>query len=182
MSDAAPTYIVGTWGFGFWEPAALVLLLGWAYLAFTLTLRNGPMERPSRVAQLYGYTVCLIALITILVTLPNLIENLFRLGNPLQTHTGFPEPSLSSFEAYKATYQRAQEPFSSRDQPATTRPQPTDAELRKAYEALRNDRIEHNRFEARRSLISEVLLLGLAVALFLGHWRWLRRLGDVTVV
>jgi hypothetical protein len=159
-----------------WEPGLLLLLLGWTFLAITLTLRNGPMERPSRVAQLYGYTVCLIALITMLLTLPSLIENLFRLQNPLQVQTGF-EPALSSFEAYKATYERAREPFS-REQPVAVRPAPTEAELRQAYEALRNDRIERNRFEARQSLISEVLLLALAVALFFGHWRWLRRLGD----
>jgi hypothetical protein len=171
-----PTFVFGTWVLDPLEVGLVILLLGCAGLAITLTLRNGSMERPSRVAQLYGYTVCLVALITILLTLPNLIENLFRLSNPLQTQTGF-EPALSSFEAYKATYEHAREPFS-REQPAAARPAPTDAELRQAYEALRNDRIERNRFEARRSLVSELLLLGLAVALFLGHWRWLRRLGD----
>ena len=60
---------------------------------------------------------------------------------------------------------------------AAPRPAPSDAELQKSYEALRADRIERNRFEARRSLISEVLLLALSGGLFLGHWRWLRRLG-----
>jgi hypothetical protein len=156
-------------------PWLLLLVLGWAALAITLTLRNGSMERPSRVAQLYGYTVCLIALITILFTLPSLVENLFRLGDPLHSETSF-EPALSSFDAYKATYDR---PLVSppRAEAGTARPLPSDADLRKGYEALRTDRIDRTRFEARRSLISEVLLLGLATALFFGHWRWLRRLG-----
>ena len=83
---------------------------------------------------------------------------------------------MSSFEAYKATYDRPRGQFP-REEAAAPRPTPSDAELRKGYEALRIDKIERNRFEARRSLIREVLLLGLAAGLFLGHWRWLRRLG-----
>jgi hypothetical protein len=133
------------------------------------------MQTPSRVAQLYGYAVCLIALIIVLFTVPSLIENLFHLRDPLQAENES-EPALSSFDAYKATYERSRSSFP-REEAAAPRPVPSDAELRKAYEALRVDRIERNRFEARRSLISEVLLLVLAVGLFFGHWRWLRRLG-----
>ena len=174
--DQATTFVVGTSVLGFFlEPALLLVVLGWATLAITLALRNGPMERPSRVAQLYLYTVCLITLITILFTLPGLIENLFRLTDPLHAESGS-EPALSSFEAYKATYDRPRDPFPRADA-AAPRPAPSDAELQKSYEALRADRIERNRFEARRSLISEVLLLALSGGLFLGHWRWLRRLG-----
>ena len=91
--EHAPTFIFGTSVVGFFlNEILVVLLLGWAVVAITLTLRNGRMERPSHLAQLYGFTVCLTSLITILFTLP------------------------------------------------------------------------------------EVLLLGLAAGLFLGHWRWLRRL------
>jgi hypothetical protein len=52
---------------------------------------------------------------------------------------------------------------------------PSDEELRKQYEALRAARIEENRFQARRSLVRDLLLLVLAAGLFFGHWRWLRR-------
>jgi hypothetical protein len=120
-------------------------------------------------------TVCLISLVTILFTVPSLIENLFRLGDPLHAR-GESEPALTSFEAYKATYEgvRGSNPGEEKPAPRMT---PSDADLQKTYEALRVDRIERNRYEARQSLISEILLLGLAVALFFGHWRWLRRLG-----
>ena len=129
------------------------------------------MDRPSRVAQLYGYTVCPVALITILFTLPNLIETAFRLSNPLQADGQF-EPALSSFDAYKATYDRP--PFQ-RESQSNTSGRLSDEELRRQYEALRAHRIETNTFEGRRSLVSRLLLLGLAAALFYGHWRWLRR-------
>ena len=41
-------------------PLGLLLLL-WLLLARSTFLQGDDMERPSRVAQLYGYTVCLIA-------------------------------------------------------------------------------------------------------------------------
>jgi hypothetical protein len=54
-------------------------------------------------------------------------------------------------------------------------PRPSDAELRQSYEALRADRIASNRYEARRSLVTSTVLLVIALGLFAGHWRWLRR-------
>jgi hypothetical protein len=53
--------------------------------------------------------------------------------------------------------------------------------LRQRYEALRTDRITRNRYEAHRSLVTSTLLLLLALGLFVGHWRWLRRrVGDTS--
>lgn len=154
-------------------PGLILLTLAWGITAVTLALRNGAMERPSRVAQLYGYTVCLVALVTLLFTVPNLIENGFRLSDPLHAERGF-GPSLSSFDAYKATWERNRG-FGPREADAAPRPAPSDEELRRQYEALRADRIAANQFEARRGLVSQVLLLALAMELFVGHWRWLRR-------
>jgi hypothetical protein len=153
------------------DPTMVLLVFAWVAVGTTLALRNGPMERPSRVAQLYGYTVCLIALITLLFTLPNLIETGFRLSDPLQAESRF-GPTLSSFDAYKATYDRTPFPREGQAGPSV---RPNEEELRRQYEALRADRIAGNTFEARRSLISQVLVLGLALGLFVGHWRWLRR-------
>jgi hypothetical protein len=84
----------------------------------------------------------------------------------------FGEPALSSLDAYKATYDRVSFPRDGQPGPSA---RPNDEELRRQYEALRADRISTNTFEGRRSLISQLLLLGLAIGLFFGHWRWLRR-------
>ena len=169
-------------GLGEWSPfasllapALLIGAIAWCVLAVTLALRNGTMERPSRVAQLYGYTVCLISLVTLLFTVPSLVDNLFQLNQPLYSADRFPEfggsPSLASFEAYKATYDRVRRQVGDTVQSAP----PSDDELRNHYEALRSARVEANRFQARRELVREVLLLAFAGGLFLGHWRWLRR-------
>src|SRR5437016_5790210 len=42
------------------------------------------MERPNRVAQLYGYAVCLIAVIVFLISANSFVEHLFTLSNPLR--------------------------------------------------------------------------------------------------
>ena len=65
------------------------------------------MEKASKVPQLYGYTVCVIAVITFLICATVIVNNIFDLANPIQAGFGF-ESSVSSFEAYKATYAKDQ--------------------------------------------------------------------------
>lgn len=69
------------------------------------------MERPERVPQLYGYTVCLIALIWALSSVISIVENALSLSAPElrgSSEYGW-EPSVSSFEAFRATYDRARQ-------------------------------------------------------------------------
>ena len=66
------------------------------------------MERPNRVAQLYGYAVCLIAVVVFLASANSFVENLFTAANPLRggaDRFGI-QPSVTSFEAYRATVNR----------------------------------------------------------------------------
>jgi hypothetical protein len=126
--------------------------------------------------------VCLVALITILITLPGIVDNLFMLSNPAQADSrlGF-GASLGSFEAYKASQRQGPamaEALAGREMPGE-RPA-SEEELRARYEALRADQIASNRFDARRSLVPHGLLLALALGLFATHWRWLRRQPDST--
>jgi hypothetical protein len=140
------------------------------------------MERPSRIAQLYGYTVCLIAVVVFLISTNSLLDNAFALSNPLQTREsefGF-EPSVTSFEAYRATYDRERQIRSGPGAAAVTDSVP-EAVLRARYEVLRADRIERVRFQAQRALATSTLSLILAIALFAIHWRWLRARSDLEV-
>ena len=137
------------------------------------------MERAERVPQLYGYTVCLIALIWALVSTISIVENALSVSAPELRGTSefnWMEPSVTSFEAFRATYDRARRMGADpRDTQLDTVPEP---ELRRRYEALRADRIGRARFEARRELITGTLSLAIAVALFAFHWRWVRRRVD----
>ena len=130
------------------------------------------MDRPNRAAYWYGYTVCLVAVITFLVSLNSLVNNAFRATDPVRGGDRF-GVSLSSYEAYRATQGRQPPP------PAgdTSRPR-SESELRAQYEALRSDHIAQVRFEAQRSMVTSGILIVVAVLLFVFHWRWLRALSD----
>lgn len=153
-------------------PLALVVLV-WIAVARTTFIQGDDMERPNRVAQLYGYAVCLIAVIVFLISANSLVENAFTLANPLRgggNRFGL-EPAISSFEAYRATATR--ENRLNPNSGSATVP-PPDNVLRARYDVLRADRIDQTRFEAERSLTTSGLLLLLCVVLFVLHWRWLR--------
>lgn len=153
----------------------ICLLVLWLLFARSAFLQGDDMERPSRVAQLYGYTVCLIAVVVFLASTNSLLENAFTLANPLQSREadyGI-EPSVSSFESYRATYDRERQLRAGPGVVAPTDSVP-EALLRARYEVLRSDRVQRVRFQAQRGLATSTLSLILAIALFVIHWRWLR--------
>ena len=161
--------------FGMLGLMALVLVgvAIWVVLAASRFVQGGNVENSGRIAQLYGYTVCLVAVVTFLISFSSLVGAWFDLGNPLEADRQFFDASLTSFEAYKATYQRSTEIRFRPDQARPdTLPEPA---LRARYEALRADQIARVHFQAVRSITTSSLILVLAVVLFVVHWRWLRR-------
>ena len=176
--DSGPGWLFGSpFGLFFGVPAVLVGLVLWLVLARSHFVRGGSVERPERVPQLYGYTVCLVAVIVMLASLANIVDRAFALADPLadtgREFTGW-EPSVTSFEAYRSTLDRAERfNASGQPQPRDTVPEP---ELRRRYEGLRADRIARTRFNAQRELTRSTILLLVAAALFAVHWRWARSL------
>lgn len=129
------------------------------------------MERPNRIRQIYGYTVCLIAVVTSLICIGGAVNNAIDLSNPLMAADGY-DDSLSSFDAWMATRQKSATPTGD----AAARDTASVATLQARYEAVRSSRISHQLFRARKGLIGQLLLLIIAVGLFTTHWRWMRRL------
>jgi hypothetical protein len=155
--------------------AALVLIAAWFILASSRFVQGGVVERPDRVPQLYGYTVCLIALVWGLVSAISLVDDSLSLSAPElrgSSEFNWGEPSVTSFEAFRATYDRARRMGIPDAQRIDSVPE---AELRRRYEALREDRVRRGSYEARREIITATLSLVIAAALFAFHWRWLRR-------
>jgi hypothetical protein len=156
---------------------AIILIASWVILAGSRFVQGGIVERPERVPQLYGYTVCLIAVVAAFASAISLVENGLALANPTYSAedewADWSQPSVTSFEAFRATYDRARELRAGPNAPA---PEPiAEPELRRRYEALRADRIDRVRIRAQRSLVTSTLTLAIAIALFAIHWRWLRR-------
>ena len=140
------------------------------------------MERPSRIQQVYGYAVCIVAIITMLIATGNIVEAAFARLDPLRAAESRygADGALSSFEAYQATSGGQLAPAGAPAKGAAATPTGTDSvsvtEQRKRYEALRADRVDRMVFDSSVRLTMHGLLLLLALALFGGHWRWLRRL------
>jgi hypothetical protein len=170
------TWLPGPFGFIVAVVAALVLISAWIILAASRFVQGGVVERPERVPQLYGYTVCLVGLFWAVTSLLSIIENAMALSAPdLREASEFGwEPSVSSFEAFRATYDRARQ-MAAPDPGEAKLDSVPEPELRRRFEALRADRIRRVQFEARRSIITGALSLAIAAALFTWHWRWLRR-------
>jgi len=135
------------------------------------------VEKASKVPQIYGYTVCVIAVVTFLICATVIVNNVFDLANPTQAGFGM-ESSLSSFDAYKATYQKDQRSVvggtASEARPDTA----SEATLRVRYEAVRADRIGRVRFQSWKAITTSSLLLVISVVLFVLHWRWMRKVGS----
>jgi len=133
------------------------------------------MEPRNRIAQLYGYAVCLVCVITFLISAGSLIGAVFDLSDPLHARTfgNDRQPSLASFENYKMDVLRS--PPEGR-QPAAQGYSPNDETLHAMYEAARNDRIQSIRLQAIRTITVASLSIGVCLVLFAIHWTWMRRL------
>jgi len=138
-----------------------------------------------RIAQVYGYAVCFITVIVMLISIKQVVDAAFDLSDPIRAEGGGygrMGRSLTNFELYKADARRQP---GGRDQnapmPASVAPTKSsadtlsDTELRKLYDAEREAAIGNARFRAIRSLVGNILLIVLAGALFGIHWRWLRQ-------
>jgi hypothetical protein len=131
------------------------------------------VERSNKIAQAYGYAVCFIAVVTLLISSKNIIDASFDLSAPLRADRYSGGINLTSFEAYKRDRAERRAPAPEGAVPA--QPVLTDQQLRQMFEDDRVEQTENVRFRAMRSLVSNLLLVGIASLLFFTHWRWLRR-------
>lgn len=132
------------------------------------------MEKSPRVgAQIYGYAVCLVAVITFLICISNLVNAVFDLQDPI--HSGFnPQgsPSLASYETYKMDLLKN---LPKTDGAAVI---PDEQTLKTMYDAARNDKIVSVRSQATRNLTITSILVVVCLILFVTHWRWIRKMNS----
>ena len=163
------------WALALVAIVGLIVISSWVVLAASRFLQGGSVERPERVPQLYGYTVCLVGVLVALASTITIADTLITLTSPAHPRgemAAWAEPSVTSFEAFRVTYDRARQMSAG---PGVAQEVVTEDELRRRYEAMRADRIERTRVEAIRSLIKATFTLIVAALLFLIHWRWLKR-------
>ncbi|MBN3036318.1 MAG: hypothetical protein JW861_12100 [Bacteroidales bacterium] len=130
------------------------------------------MEKKSKVATVYGYAVCLVAVITFIISIAALVNALIDLGDPLHAEREYGNaPSLASFENYKMDI------LKSPDKEASFIPD--DETLRAMYEAARDEKILSVKHRTIRTTYANSILIVICVVLFITHWRWMRRLGRI---
>ena len=151
----------------------LILAAAWFFMAATLVFRGENMDKPNRMAQFYGFSVCLLAIIVGLFTIASLLGATFDRAHPLESSSMFGE-SLSSFDAYKASRGQRNE-MEQRAGMART-DTVSDAALRAQYDGLVQDRMARVRYESAKTFVTSGLMLLVAIVLFAVHWRWLRRM------
>ncbi len=132
------------------------------------------MDQPRWIPQLYGYTVCLIAVITILISLNSVVNNVFEFAEPEMSREVTGEFGGRSLEACRQRWMRTS--ISARPgDPAAAAPEvPADSVLLALCGEERSERIAAVRHRALRSLVTSTLMLLVAGVLFAVHWRWLR--------
>jgi len=137
------------------------------------------MERRHRAGQIYGYVVCIVAVITFLISVTGLIGAFFDLSDPLHARGfSYGGPSLASFETYKMDVLKSAREGQQGVAPGYV---PDDETIRAMYDTAKSDRIQFVRFQARRSLTVTGLLLVVCITLFTTHWTWVRRLARLEV-
>jgi hypothetical protein len=149
----------------------------------------------SRAAQVYGYAVCFITVIVMLIAIKQVVDAAFDLSDPIRADGGGygrMGRTITNFELYKAEARRQPTvrtelsgppggPVVRLDQAAPAGASKvaadtlSDVELRRLYDAERETAIGNSRFRATRSLVGNLLLILLAAVLFAIHWRWLRQ-------
>jgi hypothetical protein len=141
----------------------------------------------NRIAQAYGYAVCFITVIVMLFSIKSAVDAVFDLSDPIRAEGGgygrLGRP-ITNFEVYKTSARReppgrvtvATSPVSIAPTQRTAMADTvSDTELRRMYEAEREDAAGNARFRATRSLVGSGLLILLSAVLFVTHWRWLRK-------
>ncbi len=134
------------------------------------------MEKPHLLAQIYGYAVCLVAVITFIICIANIVPSIIDLGDPLHAGNSWVPagtPSLASFDNYKMDILKN---LKSDDQKAGMSLIPDDKTMHSMFDAAKADKIKQANLSSIRSIVVNGLIIIVSVVLFFLHFTWMRRL------
>lgn len=126
------------------------------------------MEKKSKIPAVYGYAVCLVAVITFLIAIAALVNALIDMGDPLHAERNYSNaPSLASFENYKMDLLKSEKELSF---------VPDEETLKAMYESAKDEKIRSVKHRTLRMIYVNSLLIVICIILFITHWRWVRKL------
>lgn len=133
------------------------------------------MEKSTRiVSQVYGYAVCLVTVITFLISITALFTALIDRSDPL--HSGFVQqgsPSLASYENYKSDVLKSNQKGSDKINEAYV---PDEQTLKAMYESAKNDKIQSAQHTAFKTILISSLIIIICIVLFFTHWKWMQKM------
>jgi hypothetical protein len=133
------------------------------------------MEKSTRiVSQVYGYAVCLVTVITFLISITALFTAVIDRSDPL--HSGYNQPgspSLASYENYKSDILKSNQKSADKINEAYV---PDEQTLKVMYASARNDKIQSVQHNAFKSILISSLIILICIVLFFTHWKWMQRM------
>jgi hypothetical protein len=134
------------------------------------------MEKPKLIPQIYGYAVCLVSVITFLISVTVMVNSIIDLSDPLHANSSFmaeKSASLASYDLYKVETLKSVKT----DAGTTTSSYlPDEKTLHSMYETARADKIRSETHQIIRTVVVNSLLIIICIVLFITHWRWMRKL------
>lgn len=127
-----------------------------------------------RIQQLYGYLVCLIAIVTLLISVASFTNAILDLTRPNNVGLYGPDSEASSYAAYRLN--QLERTTTVQEKTGRSDLMPTDSAMRADFETQRQTREAYDRWSNKKSIITSALMIIVAFALFMIHWRWLRSL------
>ena len=134
------------------------------------------MSKQYIVSQIYGYIICAITLLLVILTLTTLTRYFIDLSNPVAS------ANLSnrylSFDNFKINYNEKHPNILSRDinkNNSVNAPALTDAVLQKQYTEERKSIIDRSLYRIKKNIVSDMVTFIMSLILFFFHWKWVRK-------
>jgi len=125
------------------------------------------MEKKRKVIQVYALIVCIVAIITFIICVSILVSSIIDRSSPLLS--GYSKYDLSSFENFKM------DKLGSFKENQTY--MPTDQELRSAYEAAKEEKINKVLHNSLNNIVVTSILIVISIILFFTHWWMIKKYG-----
>jgi len=130
------------------------------------------MEKKQKAIQVYAIIICIIAIITIIISLSALITAMIDSGDPLYANRY--DTHITSFENFKLNALKS----ITKDQAYI----PTEAELLKMYEDAKANKIRMVEHQTNRTIIVSSFIIGIALLLFGSHWWLMKKIGRTKAI
>jgi len=122
------------------------------------------MEKKHKAIQVYAIIICIISVITIIISLSGLVSAIIDRSNPIYANRY--DTSLTSFENFKLHSLKS----ISKDEAYI----PSDQELLKMFEDARDDKIKMIQHQTNRTIIVNSLIIVISIIFFASHW-WIMK-------